>query len=89
MFIGFYGSVILRERTAMAPNLESHTLEESHSFDSETTLILTPLEDTLFEENNPVDDTPDLEELVDLISVPIDINYIPLEQNLRELLVSI
>lgn len=71
----------------MSPNLESHITTRNKPTNGDIPLILTPLTevDILFEENNHLEEH--VEFIPDLI-VPNDINYIPLEQNLRGLLVS-
>lgn len=72
----------------MPPNLESYS-NENESLSNGTSLILSPLTDAdiLFEENNPLEEVPEYEVLID-VTIPITVNYVPLEQNLRELLVS-
>lgn len=72
----------------MSPNLEKHIFKRNHARGGDISLTLAPITETnaLDEENNPFAEVTQHEYIPD-ITIPIDVNYIPLEHNLRELLV--
>lgn len=72
----------------MTPNLETHNPKFNQSLEDDIPLLLTPIieNEVLFEENNQFEDHS-LYQFIPDITIPMDISYIPLEQNLRELLV--